>query len=244
MAACFRSNIFLCYLPAHCSHGLQPLDNGVFNALKAFYRRELGKLASLMDSAPVDKISFIQCLARAREAAFTLKNIQAGWRVTGNWPISRWKALKHPEIQEERPQGTPEPASKAPEQETPRTSRQIKDMAVGRSPGTRRSYSLIARGFEFKETELVTARAEITALKGQLERLTRSRKRKKVPNPNKRFMELGEILASGGEAQEVLEVVEESEEEPLEEPLEDPIAVPIISTRSGRAIKRPRKYDN
>jgi hypothetical protein len=43
-------------LPAHCSHGLQPLDNGVFNASKAAYRKELQKLTSLTDSAPVDKV--------------------------------------------------------------------------------------------------------------------------------------------------------------------------------------------
>jgi len=34
MATCFLNNVYCCYLPAHCSHGLQPLDNGPFNALK------------------------------------------------------------------------------------------------------------------------------------------------------------------------------------------------------------------
>ncbi|KAJ0134692.1 putative transcriptional regulatory protein C3C7.04 [Fusarium oxysporum f. sp. albedinis] len=35
MATCFLNNAYCCYLPAHSSHGLQPLDNGVFNASKA-----------------------------------------------------------------------------------------------------------------------------------------------------------------------------------------------------------------
>jgi len=32
----------------------------------------------------------------------TKKNILSSWRVTRNWPISRFKALRHPEIQEDK----------------------------------------------------------------------------------------------------------------------------------------------
>ncbi|KJZ68105.1 hypothetical protein HIM_12504 [Hirsutella minnesotensis 3608] len=67
MATCFLNNVYCCYLPAHCSHGLQPLDNGVFNASKAAYRKELQKLTRLTDSAPVDKVNFIRAYAKARE---------------------------------------------------------------------------------------------------------------------------------------------------------------------------------
>src|SRR3569833_1598942 len=98
MALCFMHNVYLCYLQAHCSHGLQPLDNGIFNALKAAYRKELEKLASLTDSAPVDKVNFISAYAKARRAAFTKKNIASGRRVTVNWPISVSKALRHSEF--------------------------------------------------------------------------------------------------------------------------------------------------
>ena len=98
MATCFINNVFCCYLPAHTSHGLQPLDNGPFNVLKATYRKELDKFASLTDSVPVDKVNFIRAYAKAREAALTEKNIKSGWRVIGNWPILRNKALRHLEI--------------------------------------------------------------------------------------------------------------------------------------------------
>ncbi|TVY62619.1 Pogo transposable element with ZNF domain [Fusarium oxysporum f. sp. cubense] len=107
MATCFLNNVYCCYLPAHCSHGLQPLDNGVFNASKAAYRKELQKLTSLTDSAPVDKVNFIKAYARARAVGMTKKNILSGWRVTGNWPISRRKALMHPEIQPDKKETTP-----------------------------------------------------------------------------------------------------------------------------------------
>jgi hypothetical protein len=107
MATCFLNNVYCCYLPAHCSHGLQPLDNGVFNTLKATYRRELEKFASLTDSVPMDKVNFIRAYAKARRVGMTKKKILSGWRVTGNWPISRAKALRHPEIQQDRPNGSP-----------------------------------------------------------------------------------------------------------------------------------------
>ena len=91
MATCFLNNVYCCYLPAHCSHGLQPLDNGPFNASKAAYRKELQKLTSLTDSAPVDKVNFIRAYAKAREVGMTKKNILSGWQVTGNWPVSHGK---------------------------------------------------------------------------------------------------------------------------------------------------------
>jgi DDE superfamily endonuclease len=155
MSTCFLNNVYCCYLPAHCSHGLQPLDNGVFNASKAAYRKELEKLAVLTDSAPVDKVNFIRCYAKAREIGMTQKNILSGWKVTGNWPISRRKALMHPEIQADRDNVTPEPPI-APESEkdsekTPTTSRQVRDFGQNCSPSTRRKFSIIAKGFEAQE---------------------------------------------------------------------------------------------
>ena len=135
MVECFL-NVFLCYLPAHCSHGLQPLDNSPFNVLKAAYRKELEKLAVLTDSAPVDKINFIRAYANARQVAFTPKIIMAGWRVTGNWPISRARALRHPEIQangleksslESSPIG-----SHIGSDDTPKHSRHIRDLSKER----------------------------------------------------------------------------------------------------------------
>ena len=38
MVECFSNKIWLVFLPAHTSHVLQPLDVGVFSALKRYYR--------------------------------------------------------------------------------------------------------------------------------------------------------------------------------------------------------------
>ncbi|OBS16486.1 hypothetical protein FPOA_12888 [Fusarium poae] len=199
MATCFLNNVYCCYLPAHCSHGLQPLDNEVFNALKAAYRRELERFASLTDSAPMDKVNFIRAYAKARRVGMTKKNILSGWRVTGNWPISRAKALRHPEIQQDRPNGsprvTPEPRPYLGSDDTPQTSRQIRDLGLNKTPKTRRRYNVIAKGFEAHQQTVAAHTQRIASLEEELARLKRGKKRKAVPNPNKRFMTLGETLA-------------------------------------------------
>jgi hypothetical protein len=99
MAFCFLNNIYCCYFPAYCSHGLQPLDNGPFNAVKAAHRKEFKEFNFNNDARFINKINFIKAYKKAREAGLTEKNIQATFRTTGNWPISRRKALMHPEIQ-------------------------------------------------------------------------------------------------------------------------------------------------
>jgi hypothetical protein len=201
MATCFLNNVYCCYLPAHCSHGLQPLDNGVFNASKAAYRRELEKFALLTDSTPMDKVNFIRAYAEARRVGMTRKNILSGWRVTGNWPISRAKALRHPEIQQDRPNGsqrtTPEPRPYLDSDDTPQTSRQIRNLGLNKTPKTRRRYNVIAKGFEAQQQTVAAHTQRIASLEEELARLKRGKKRKAVPNPNRRFMTLGETLAVG-----------------------------------------------
>ena len=87
------NNIQLCFLPVYTSHSLQPLDNGLYNAFKAVYCKHLQALNSLTDAAPVDKINFIQCYKKAKEDAFIKTTLKSGFKVTGNWLISRRKAL-------------------------------------------------------------------------------------------------------------------------------------------------------
>jgi len=252
------NNVYCCYLPAHCSHGLQPLDNGVFNASKAAYRKELEKLAVLTDSAPVDKVNFIRCYAKAREIGMTQKNILSGWKVTGNWPISRRKALMHPEIQADRDNVTPEPPI-APESEkdsekTPTTSRQVRDFGQNCSPSTRRKFSIIAKGFEAQEMTIAVQNAKIASLEEELARLKRGNKRKAIPNPNRRFIQVAEALAVGGEIPEIGEaqpqvLVEESSTDEEDEILvaresedSEEDSAPPVRTRSGRIVKKVRKY--
>ncbi|KAH7464599.1 hypothetical protein FOMA001_g17669 [Fusarium oxysporum f. sp. matthiolae] len=256
MATCFLNNVYCCYLPAHCSHGLQPLDNGVFNASKAAYRKELQKLATLTDSAPVDKVNFIKAYAKAREVGMTKKNILSGWRVTGNWPISRRKALMHPEIQPDKKETTPASDGRRDGQvdsdNTPKTSRHIRDLGKNKSPSTRRRYSVISKGFEAQESKIASLSLRVASLEEEVGRLSRGKKRKAIPNPNRKFMTLAEALVAGdaisgpNQAAEKTEAVEEvievggvEEDEGSNSEAEE---LPVARTRAGRAVKRPRQY--
>ncbi|KAG6990319.1 hypothetical protein FOFC_02347 [Fusarium oxysporum] len=258
MATCFLNNVYCCYLPAHCSHGLQPLDNGIFNVIKGTYRKELQKLASLTDSAPVDKVNFIRAYAKAREAGMRKDIILSGWRFTGNWPINRYKALAHPEIQPDKEKLLEEFKTPSPPQlhsdDTPKTSRQVREMAKHRSRPTRRKYSKIAKGLEALEMKVAVQNARITGLEEQTAQVRRGKKRKAVPNPNRRFMALSENLAAG----EALPDSKEAEiEVDVDEEVESVIEVGVRSedesddfmvvtkhcqrTRSGREVKKPRR---
>ncbi|RYC78334.1 hypothetical protein BFJ63_vAg18793, partial [Fusarium oxysporum f. sp. narcissi] len=238
----------------HCSHGLQPLDNGPFNASKAAYRKELQKLTSLTDSAPVDKVNFIRAYAKAREVGMTKKNILSGWRVTGNWPVSRRKALIHPEIQLDKKETTPASDGLSDGQRdsdnTPKTSRHIRDLGKNKSPSTRRRYSGISKGFEAQESKIASLSSRVASLEEEVGRLSRGKKRKAIPNPNRKFMTLAEALVAGdtisepNQAAQETEVVEEVIEvggvEEDESTNSEAKELPVIRTRAGRAVKRPR----
>jgi len=243
MITCFFNNVYLCFLPAHTSHGLQPLDNGVFNASKATYRKELAKLSTLTDSTPVDKINFIRCYAKARKEGMTKKTIQSAWRVTGNWPINRNKALVHPEVQQEK-EKTPE-VSLLSDPLTPSTSRHLHRLSNPNAGNLKRTFRKISKAFEDKEMELVLKDQKIQQLEAMLE-LKAPKKRKKIPNPNKRFMQLSNILGSGQSLEQsdlvILEEIgtelgddEEEEEEEADEAKESPDPTPIY-TCSGCQI--------
>ncbi|KAJ3454869.1 hypothetical protein MRS44_013469 [Fusarium solani] len=239
MATCFLNNVYCCYLPAHCSHGLQPLDNGPFNASKAAYRKELQKLTSLTDSAPVDKVNFIKAYAKGREVGMTKKNILSGWRVTGNWPISRRKALIHPEIQPDKKETTPASDGLSDGQRdsdnTPKTSRHIRDL-----------------GFEAQESKIASLSSRVASLEEEVGRLSRGKKRKAIPNPNRKFMTLAESLVTGDTISEPNEMIEETEG--VEEVIEvggveedegsdsEAEELAVTRTRAGRAVRRPRLY--
>ncbi|OBS16728.1 hypothetical protein FPOA_12668 [Fusarium poae] len=226
MATCFLNNVYYYYLPAHCA-----------------YRKELQKLASLTDSAPVDKVNLIRAYAKAREAGMRKDIILSGWRFTGNWPINRHKALTHPEIQPDKEKLLEEFKTPNPPQlhsdDTPKTSRQ---------------YSKIAKGLEALEMKVAVQNARITGLEEQMVQVRRGKKRKAVPNPNRRFMALAETLAAG----EALPDLKEAEiEVDVDEEVESVIEVGVRPedesddfrvvtkhcqrTRSGREIKKPRR---
>jgi hypothetical protein len=76
----------------------------------------------------------------------------------------------------------------------PKTSRQVRDFGKNKSPTIRRRYNTIAKGYTNLEFELAIKNDRIAAFEAEITRLTKTRKRKAIPNPNKRFMLLSEAL--------------------------------------------------
>lgn len=223
--------------------------------LKFGYRTELGRLNSLTDSAPVDKVNFLRCYIKARELAFTRETIKNGFKVTGVWPISRETALSHPEIQNP----IPRELTVSPDLEsiaaligpfTPTNARQIMDLARDSDPRNRLLFRKVAKAFGNKALELIEAKKSIEALEETLQRLQRGRKRKKIPNPNKRFMMIGETLGNGQAIATIsgtegpLVVASESEEVSDQDSIESIIEEPPepYQTRSGRVVKPKKQY--
>jgi hypothetical protein len=106
----------------------------------------------------------------------------------------------HLEIQKKDEKATPErqldPGIDYNPEVTPKTSRQVRDYSKGKSPTTRRYYNTVAKGYANLEFELATKNDKIAALEAEVARLTKTRKRKAIPNPNKQSMLLSEALAS------------------------------------------------
>ncbi|KAG6999999.1 hypothetical protein FocnCong_v013456 [Fusarium oxysporum f. sp. conglutinans] len=123
----------------------------------------------------VNKVNFIRAYAKARRVGMTKKNILSGWKVTGNWLISRSKALQHPEIREDRPNGSPraapEPRPYFDSDDTQQTSRQIRDLGLNKAPKTRRRYNVIAKGFDAQRQTVAGHTLRIAGLEEELARL-------------------------------------------------------------------------
>jgi hypothetical protein len=114
---------------------------------------------------------------------------------------------------------------------------------------------VIARGFEAQEQVNAEHASRIASLEEEVARLKRGKKRKTIPNPNRRFMTLSETLAMGDAIPEVggqevpvvvnseaeEEVVSEIEVAPETEIESEPEASQTY-TRSGRLIKK-RRYE-
>lgn len=256
MEECFFGNVYLCFLPAHTSHGLQPADNGHFNVLKAAYRKEIDKLDSITDSAPIGKINFLRCLAKARKAV-SEKTIKAAWRHTSNWPVSRQKALNHPDCKPDREKRGVDAAELEPEDNP--VDRQFIITMSKENPQQRYKFRRLAEELDTLQAKIVFLEQEKAELRAREEAQVGTKKRKAIPNPNKKFMSIHDILSKGGCVEDMEEgitpidqqeepadtiVVEEEEDiygvSDAEQEADIEEDVPVeVRTRSGRAVRKP-----
>lgn len=92
-----RNRVQLLYLPAHTSHGLQPLDISVFAPLKQAYRSAIRSSTLATLGAPASKQRFLTTYEKARNIAINSRNIRIGFSSTGIWPFNPAKMLKEEE---------------------------------------------------------------------------------------------------------------------------------------------------
>jgi hypothetical protein len=57
---------------------------------------------------------------------------------------------------------------------------------------------VISKAFEAQESKIASLSARVTGLEEEVGQLSRGKKRKAIPNPNKKFMTLAEALVAGG----------------------------------------------
>ncbi|KAL9565628.1 hypothetical protein ACKAV7_009810 [Fusarium commune] len=164
--------------------------------------------------------------------------------------------LMHPEIQPDKKETTPASDGRRDGQvdsdNTPKTSRHIRDLGKNKSPSTRRRYSVISKGFEAQESKIASLSSRVASLEEEVGRLSRGKKRKAIPNPNRKFMTLAEALVAGDaisgpnqaaeETEAVEEVIEVGGVEEDEGSNSEAEELPVARTRAGRAVKRPRQY--
>ena len=180
----------------------------------------------------------IQCVQRARRDALTSKNIKAGWKATGLWPVNIAKPLMSPLLIEnsnqtpkKRPHSQPQPSPHTPYTPTPRPA---VGLAMGGEISTLRKKSDLRKLFDletFRNLPPTTQRLafwklnkawddnyfdkahisqQFEAQKVELELARPSKRKKVVPDPNSLFVNIEQIHQAQIEAGRV-------EKDPAEE---------------------------
>ena len=73
-------------LPPHTSHATQPLDKGPFSPLKQAWR---AVCFEFLPGKVITRFSFSRLFSEAWARSMVMKNITAGFRCTGIYPLDR-----------------------------------------------------------------------------------------------------------------------------------------------------------
>jgi hypothetical protein len=132
---CFDHRILVGVYPPHSTHRLQPLDVSLFAPLATFYGQELNQFINdCQGFARLSKRDFFRLFWIAYGKAFTLENIQSGWKKTGLHPfmpevvLNRYK-LNQP-AEEERPSSSESSKSLLDAQDWKKIERLLKEVVT------------------------------------------------------------------------------------------------------------------
>ena len=132
MYECYMANVQLIYMPSHSSHILQPLDVGVFSALKRSYRKEITNFSRFVEITPVQRAQFIEYYSKARARTLIPRYITAGWQGAGLYPWNPAIVLKSSQVIHSSNQQPPPP------QTPPSKKRQLPSEIVHKTPSNGR----------------------------------------------------------------------------------------------------------
>ena len=93
MCYCYDNAIAIFFLFLHSSHLIQLLNVGVFSPLKAAMKSQLNTIFRT-GIARIMKSEWIESYIHARRKAIIKRNIEAGWRATGLWPLDPVRILE------------------------------------------------------------------------------------------------------------------------------------------------------
>ena len=86
--------IVFCF-PPNTTHRTQPLDKGPFTSLKQYWKEECHYFLSKNPGKVVTQYSFGEIFGKAWSKAMTPNNIMAGFKITGIYPLDRYKLIPH-----------------------------------------------------------------------------------------------------------------------------------------------------
>ena len=84
-----EEKVIIFCLPPHSSHETQPLDKGPFGPLKTSWKEVCRKFLADNPGKVVSRFTFSKLFGEAWMHSMTLKNIQAGFKCTGIYPLKR-----------------------------------------------------------------------------------------------------------------------------------------------------------
>jgi hypothetical protein len=90
---CIQNRISLLILPPHTSHVLQPLDVSIFGPLKQHLTTALSHLNEAQ-LTHIQKSEWMRAYIQAREAAFSVLNIESAWRGSGLEPFQPQRVIR------------------------------------------------------------------------------------------------------------------------------------------------------
>ncbi|KAH7463438.1 hypothetical protein FOMA001_g18117 [Fusarium oxysporum f. sp. matthiolae] len=93
MKKAYMNKVWLSWLPSHSSHITQPLDVGIFAALKRYYRAETAGMHTYEATSSRQKQIFATAYKIASNKAFSQDNIRNAFKASGIYPIDVEKAV-------------------------------------------------------------------------------------------------------------------------------------------------------